>query len=223
MPFQAAMAAWNSSLSDSENSAKWIWGLSCTRWLGFNVGLHVNPAAMPWLIHNTKRLHHLVQCNSDESDQVLQFSIRATLWHSLVFSTKRYTAGLLNGLMPCRRFLSQIDSLDFQCWLSPPLTSATFLLFVFFLSKPSRRICNCVPGANEPGGALRPEEDVCQQWARPAGVQMRDPNNGELQKMPRLSLFAFLPERSRFSVVEAIHEGVSRNQCFCTSPLHWWN
>lgn len=42
------------------NSAKWICGLSYTRWLGLNVGLYVQPAAMTWLIHNAIRLHHLV-------------------------------------------------------------------------------------------------------------------------------------------------------------------
>lgn len=42
------------------NSAKWICGLSYTRWLGLNVGLYVKPAAMTWLIHNSIRLHHLV-------------------------------------------------------------------------------------------------------------------------------------------------------------------
>lgn len=42
------------------NWAKWICGLSYTRWLGLNVGLYVNPAAMTWLIHNAIRLHHLV-------------------------------------------------------------------------------------------------------------------------------------------------------------------
>lgn len=42
------------------NSAKWICGLSSTRWLGLNVGLYVKPAAMTWLIHDTIRLHQLV-------------------------------------------------------------------------------------------------------------------------------------------------------------------
>lgn len=44
----------------------------------------------------------------------------------------------------------------------------------------SRRwLCYCVPCPHKPRGALCPEEDVCQQRARPAGVQTRDSNNGE--------------------------------------------
>lgn len=42
------------------NSAKWICGLSYSRWLGLNVGLYVKPAAMTWLIHNAIRPLHLV-------------------------------------------------------------------------------------------------------------------------------------------------------------------
>lgn len=117
MPFRAA---WNSWLGDSQNSAKWIWGLSCTRWLGLNVGLHVNPAAMAWLIHNTIRLHHLVQRNNGESNQVLRFSIRPTFRCPLTFCTRRHAAVLLNDPMPCRNFIPQVGSLDFR------MTSATF-------------------------------------------------------------------------------------------------
>ncbi len=35
---------------------------------------------------------------------------------------------------------------------------------------------------------MRPEEDVCQQRARSASVQMRDPNNGKLRDKTDLLL-----------------------------------
>lgn len=92
---------------------------------------------------------------------------------------------------------------------------------IWCFSQLCRWFCDCVPRAHKSRGALCPEEDVCQQWARSAGVQMRDSNNGELL---RLNLVLTLGSCDFLAGVKTTGEGSYKTNvfwnsgCSCKSP-----
>lgn len=153
--------------------------------------LYVNPAAMAWLIHNTIRLHHVVQSVSIDVRPHYNSCCEV-----IVCKTKAHISWMSKMMMPLEKknendvMLEQnviyiLDKSSCRSLLHCDDFGNMIIIFegcqslIWCLRQFCRWLCNCVSGADKSRGSLCPEADVCQQWAWSAGVQMWDSNYGE--------------------------------------------
>lgn len=154
----------------SLNCLEWICGLSSTRWSVLDVGLGTDPAATTMTNATPQK-----SCSIWSQSSILREVCVDT-------NCSVENVAMTPGATWRERITSHRTCFCFHSSSSEHVghVSGSWCFFIICrLCRPCRWICHCVPGADEPRGALRPEEDVRQQRARSAGVQTWDSNNGE--------------------------------------------